>query len=229
MQPGQRVAEGQPLVQFFMEQEHAERERLQKEFDLQLLKLLRDPSDSSARQSLSALRAQRELAATRLAAAAGARAARRRRQRRAHPARAAPRPSASSSSPSSATTRTLSMVALLPGRYRPMLHAGHAAALRAGRLSLRVSRAAPSTPSATRSSDRPKRSATSAPVSPTASPSTSRSCWFAPSCRRDASSPSGESYHYFDGLHARAEARVRSEPIVLTVLPALKELFDHGS
>jgi membrane fusion protein (multidrug efflux system) len=37
----------------------------------------------------------------------------------------------------------------------------------------------------------------------------------------------GQAYRYFDGLPARAEARVRSEPIVVTLMPALKVLFHH--
>jgi membrane fusion protein (multidrug efflux system) len=66
VQPGQHVAAGQLLVRFNVASESAELERLQMEFDGTLLKLLRDPNDQAARQSLTSLRAQKELAAARV-------------------------------------------------------------------------------------------------------------------------------------------------------------------
>ena len=65
--PGQHVDAGAQLVRFNITQETAELERLQSEFDGQLVRLLRDPSDQGARQTLTSLRAQRNLAAARLA------------------------------------------------------------------------------------------------------------------------------------------------------------------
>ena len=67
VQPGQHVVPGQLLVRFNVSSESAELARLQMEFDGQLLKLLRDPGDQAARQSLTSLRAQKELAAARVA------------------------------------------------------------------------------------------------------------------------------------------------------------------
>jgi len=67
VQPGQRVVRGQLLVRFYVAQEAAELERLNQEFELQLVRLLRDPADRSARESLTSLRAQRDLAETRVA------------------------------------------------------------------------------------------------------------------------------------------------------------------
>lgn len=66
VQPGQRVEAGAVLVRFRSEREVAELDRLQREFDLQLAKTLRDPSDEAARQSLTALRTQRDLARARV-------------------------------------------------------------------------------------------------------------------------------------------------------------------
>lgn len=65
-QPGQRVEAGALLVHFHSAREVAELDRTQQEFDLQLAKLLRDPSDEAARQTLTALRTQKDLAATRV-------------------------------------------------------------------------------------------------------------------------------------------------------------------
>jgi membrane fusion protein (multidrug efflux system) len=64
--PGQRVQANDLLVRFYLAKEGAELERTQREFDLQLVKLLRDPSDQAALQSLASLRAEVELAQTRL-------------------------------------------------------------------------------------------------------------------------------------------------------------------
>jgi multidrug efflux pump subunit AcrA (membrane-fusion protein) len=66
VRPGQRVEAGAVLVRFHSEREVAELERLQREFDLQLAKALRDPMDAAARQTLTALRTQRDLARTRV-------------------------------------------------------------------------------------------------------------------------------------------------------------------
>jgi len=64
VQPGQRVAAGQVLVRFHGDV--AEMDRLDQEFDLQLMKTLANPADEAARQSLTGLRAARELARQRL-------------------------------------------------------------------------------------------------------------------------------------------------------------------
>lgn len=63
---GDPVTEGQPLVLFYGAQETAELARIEREFELQLLNRLRNPSDRGAEQALLSLRAQRELAEARL-------------------------------------------------------------------------------------------------------------------------------------------------------------------
>lgn len=66
VRPGQRVEAGQLLARFYAAPELAELDRIQREFDLQLVKTLRDPSDETARQTLTALRTQKDLAAAHL-------------------------------------------------------------------------------------------------------------------------------------------------------------------
>lgn len=68
VRPGQRVAAGQLLARLYDGQEVAAERRLQREFELQLARLLRDPSDAAARQSLTALRADLEQASATRAA-----------------------------------------------------------------------------------------------------------------------------------------------------------------
>ena len=226
VQPGQRVAEGQPLVQFFMDEEHAERERLQKEFDLQLLKLLRDPSDAVARESLSSLRAQRDLASARL------------QQRLVRAPRAGVvsgvriRPGQHLGVGELILTIVgddahMSMVALLPGRYRPMLRPGlpmrfELSGYRYEYHQLTIDSVGDEVigPAEAKRYLGPGVAdgiAVDGPVVLVRAemPST-------------GFSSEGQAYRYFDGLPAQAEARVRSEPILVTVLPALKALFHHG-
>jgi membrane fusion protein (multidrug efflux system) len=56
--PGQRVQEGQVLVRLHGEDQEEELARARTEFELQLARLLRDPTDTVAKQTLSALRAK---------------------------------------------------------------------------------------------------------------------------------------------------------------------------
>jgi multidrug resistance efflux pump len=226
-QPGQRVAEGEPMVQFFMEEEHAERDRLDKEFELQLLKVLRDPSDVAARQSLSALRAQREFASARLQE----RVVRAPRAGVVSDVRIRP----GQHLPVGELILTLvgddarmSMVALLPGRYRPMLRPGlpmrfELSGYRYDYRELTIDSIGDEIigPAEAKRYLGPGVAdgvVVDGPVVLVRAtlPSTS----FA---------SEGRTYRYFDGLPARAEARVRSESIIMSFLPALKVLFAHGS
>ncbi|HXU74151.1 MAG TPA: HlyD family efflux transporter periplasmic adaptor subunit [Polyangia bacterium] len=225
VQPGQRVAEGQPLVQFFMDDEQADRERLQKEFDLQLLKLLRDPSDAAARQSLSSLRAQRELASARL------------QQRLV----AAPRAGIVSDvriHPGEhlgvgdhvvtiiGDDARMSLVALLPGRYRPMLRPGLPMRFELSGYKYEYRQLTIDSigdeiigPAEAKRYLGPGVADGVAVDGPVVLVRASM-----PSTRF---SSGGRDYRYFDGLPALADARVRSEPIVVSFVPALKVLFPH--
>lgn len=66
VEPGAAVAAGQPLMLFYGAPELAELNRIEREFELHLLDRLRDPSDRGAEAALLSLRAQRELARSRL-------------------------------------------------------------------------------------------------------------------------------------------------------------------
>jgi multidrug efflux pump subunit AcrA (membrane-fusion protein) len=65
--PGQRVDEGQLLTTFHAEAEQAELARARREFELALARFLQEPADAGVRSALSSLRVQRELAEKRLA------------------------------------------------------------------------------------------------------------------------------------------------------------------
>ncbi|WNG17008.1 efflux RND transporter periplasmic adaptor subunit [Cystobacter fuscus] len=62
VQPGQRVKEGQILARFFAGPEQASLERYEHEFELLLLQRMRDLTNEAADQALTSLRAEMELA-----------------------------------------------------------------------------------------------------------------------------------------------------------------------
>jgi Barrel-sandwich domain of CusB or HlyD membrane-fusion len=125
VEPGQQVGAGALLVTLTSDNERAQLERLTREFDLQLARILRDPSDHAARQSLVTLRVERDLARARLA------------ELSLHATNAGTvedisvRPGQALAPGDQILTisgrdRTCSVWALLPGRYRPELkHGAH--------------------------------------------------------------------------------------------------------
>ena len=64
--PGEHIEQGQLVVRLHAARELGELQRIGKEFDLQLVMALRDPADVVARQALASLNAQRDLAAIHL-------------------------------------------------------------------------------------------------------------------------------------------------------------------
>ncbi|RKH71147.1 HlyD family efflux transporter periplasmic adaptor subunit [Corallococcus aberystwythensis] len=220
---GQRVAAGQVLARLGAPQELAELERYEREFELLLRRRLRDPSDEGARQSLSSLRAQLELARVRLdqwtvrAPEAGI-VNDVRIHRGQHLAEG--EVVASLVSADAATLVT----ALLPGEYRPLLVPGGPL-----RLELRgfphqyqeltidevggevvgpheVQRA----------------------LGPTLSSSVEVSGAVVMVRARLASrafEADGANIQYFDGMLGQADARVRSRPILLLLVPGLRALW----
>ncbi len=67
VRPGQRVAAGEPLVELYSAAELADKNRIEREFELRLIDRLRNPGDLASAQALATLRAEREQAEARLA------------------------------------------------------------------------------------------------------------------------------------------------------------------
>jgi membrane fusion protein (multidrug efflux system) len=220
VRPGQRVETGQALVTFRAQEENASLERIQREFDLQLIRVLRDPADESARQTLTSLRAERELAISRQQArtlrapTAGVVSGLRIRPGQ----YVAPGDGVVSVTGDNAA---VSLVALLPGGYRPTLAPG-----RPLRVELDGFHHEYHTFTIESVGDQI--------VGPTEvrrflGPAIADALKLeGPMVLVRARLPSptftskGKSFNYFDGMLARADARVRQERILVALVPGLK-------
>lgn len=225
VQQGQRVRAGQQLVTFVSADEAATVERLRHEFELQLVRYLRDPADGAARQALTSLRAEQELAEARLEA----RALRAPSDGIVMDVRVRPGQylaagvSVLSLVPDNASPV---VVAFLPGHYRPYLRPGGSL-----RLELEGFRY--------EYRDVTVEYVAEQIIGPTEvrralGPGVGDAFEFkGPFVLVRARLPTssfqseGRPYDYFDGMPAQVEARVRSESILMTLVPALKGLFTH--
>ena len=223
VQPRQRVEPGDLVVELSSAEESATLERIEHELQLQLVKVLRDPTDQVARQSLIGLRTQEELAQARLdqrrvcAPVAGAVSDIR--------VRAGQHLDAGDLILSIiGDDARLSVVAMMPAHYRPMLQVG--APLR---LELTGYRYAYhelvidgiGDEVIGRAEVRRYLGPELADTVPIDGPVVL--------VRAHLDSPSfqdhGRTFDYFDGMQGLAEARVRSESVLGTLVPGLKRVF----
>jgi biotin carboxyl carrier protein len=225
IQAGQRVAAGAVLVTVHLADRAAELERLNREFDLQMIKFLRDPADQAARSSLTTLRAERQLAQTRLeeqwikAPHAGL----------VSDIRIRPGQHLTPGDP------VLSLlgddmrwvvIAMLPGHARPLLRPGTQM-----RLELTGYRYA--------YRDVAIQSVGDEIVGPAevrhylgqeiadAVPVTGPAVLVKAQLSSSTFQADGRSLSYYEGMLGTVDARLRRQPILLSIIPALKSLFRH--
>lgn len=224
VRPGQHVEAGQMLAQFHAEVETAEVARIQREFDLQLVKTLHDPSDQVARETLTSLRTQKDLAIARLeqltvrAPEAGTIG-----DVRIHSGqRLSPGDIAVTLSSAS---RSYTIMAMLPAHYRPQLEPGMNISFEMTgyrfayqEMIIRSVGAEIIGPAEVRRYVGQEIGDTFAVTGPVvlveAVPS---------SATFDVG---GKAFPYFHGMNGIAEARVRTERIVVTLIPGLRYLFE---
>ncbi|ADO71065.1 efflux RND transporter periplasmic adaptor subunit [Stigmatella aurantiaca] len=217
---GQRVEAGQPLVTFLAQGETASLDRIQREFELQLLRVLREPTDESARQTLTSLRAERELAQARQQD---------RTLRAPHAGVVGSlrvRPGQYISPGASVVTLIgddvhVTLLALLPGGYRPMLEPGRALRVEFNGFpheyhEMRIESVGdqiigPNEARRFLGPDVADALTLSGPLV---------------MVRARIDSPTflskRRAFNFFDGMQARADARVRSERILVALVPGLK-------
>lgn len=222
--PGQQVEEGQVLVRFSDQLEVAEHARIEKELELQLAKRLLDPRDQNAALALTGLRADRDLAAARLAQktlvapAAGVVSDVRIRPGQHMPVGA----HVLSIVPAGAKA---SIVAVLPGEYRPMLQAGQPVRfeLSGFRYSYRRLRlewigdevVGP---------EEAKRFL--GPEVSGSFPLTGPVVWARAPLPESSFVSDHQSFEYYDGMHGLAEVRVRSQRVIYLLIPGLRALIE---
>lgn len=223
---GEPIEAGQVLVRLHGAQEAAELSRIEQEIELQLINRLRDPSDTAAERSLLSLRAERELARSRVAErelrAPAAGAVDDVRVRPGQPV-APGQVLVTLASPGGERT----VVALLPGEYRPQLKPGMEL-----RMELQGYRYAyqklivadvggevvgPAEARRYLGDEIADAATLGGPVVLV----TAR----LPSLTFEAE---GKTRRYHDGMWGKAEVRVRSEPILVALIPALKALFENN-
>ncbi len=223
---GQRVVAGQLLARFYSAGEAAELGRIRREFELALIQRLRAPSDPATERSLSTLRAQKELAESRLeerslrAPTAGIVSDLRVRPGQ-HVLPGEVVVSVAGEHPE------MSVIAMLPGHFRPLIRSGMPL-----RLELEGYRYAYQRLAIDRVSEE------------VLGPAEARRFLGAGGDALALSGPvifvharlpsltfasSGREYRFHEGMRGSAEVRVRSEGVLTTLIPGLEALFANRS
>lgn len=225
VRPGQRVQAGQALVSFRSREETAALERIQREFDLQLIRVLRDPSDESARQTLTSLRAEHELALARQQA---------RTLRAPHEGVVSGlriRPGQYVTPGESVISimgeeGTVSLVALLPGGYRPTLEPGHPLRVELDGFPHEYHEFTIESVGDQIVGPREVQRFLGPEISDALQ---LNGPMVVVRARMPASTftSKGKTFNYFDGMLARADARVREERILVALVPGLKGALGH--
>jgi len=224
--PGQHVEEGTVLVRLYASEEAAELESATREFDDQLVKLMQRPDDATAREALVNLRNRRELARARLD---------QRTLRAPHRGVVGDvrvrvgqlvEPGASVIELRSDHADGV-IVAMLPGRYRPLLRVGaplrfeldgfHRRAHELVIDSVGDQIVGPSEAARYLGRDQADSLQLAGPV-----------VLVTASLPRGASfDADGEHFQFAHGMHGKAETIVRNEPVAYAFMPALKQWVER--
>lgn len=228
VKPGQWIEAGAVLSHMVDQDERNELVRATNEFELQLARMLRDPNDPVAKQTLAALRSRKDQAKNvvesrtlRAPVSGYVSDVRVRVGQHVNPgdvvAAVAPKDAGAAS-----------LVVLLPAEYRPMLRQGQKLRFEldgfryeyADLAVLDVSAEAIGPLEVQRFLGQDREGAVA--LTPGAK--------VLVTAKLPASSftSEGKPYGYFDGLTGSAEVRVRREPILVTLVPALKALLPEG-
>jgi multidrug efflux pump subunit AcrA (membrane-fusion protein) len=224
--PGQKVSAGQLLVRFSAVDEAAEYGRSRREFELHLLKLLKSPADTTARQAVTSLRPQMELAKARLdhrtlrAPQAGVIT-----DVRIRPGQALAR--GDTALVFSGQNAVFQVVAALPGHYLPMLKPGMPLRLELEGFrysyqaltidSLETQVIGPAEVRRFLGQEQSDAVKLDGPL-----------VLVQGQLRGGTFTSDGSTYTYYDGMHAKAQAKVRSSRLIALLAPWLKVLEGYG-
>ncbi len=225
VEPGDKVEAGQLLARFYGAQEIAELARIQNEFDLGLLERLRKPADHSGERALSALRAQKQLAEARLEARsiraphAGVVS-----DLRARPSQHLQPGQAIMSLIGEAPD--LSVIALFPGHYRPLIQAGMALRLELQGYRFAYQYLAVETVGEEVVGPGEARRFLGSGIGD-AVPLAGPVVFVHASLPSDNFESGGRIYDFHDGMQGTVEIEVRSDRILSTLIPGLKALQER--
>ncbi len=223
VQPAQAVGAGDVLARFYDAQEGADLERIRREFELQLVNYLKNSTDVNTRQALITLRTQKEFAEARLeerivrAPRAGVVSDIHVRPGQ-HVATGETLLSLLSEEP------RISVIAMLPGHYRPLLRPGMSLRLELSGYRYAYQRLTIGSigdevigPQAARRYLGQEIADTITLPGPVVV--------VRAHLQETTFLSEGRPYKFHDGMQGKAEVRVRSESILLTLIPGLKALF----
>lgn len=224
--PGQAVVAGQLLVHFYNAQEAIHLDRINKELEFYLLESLRNPSNPAPQQSLTSLRAQKQIAEAQL-------------EQRSVRASQAGIVSDIRTRPGQfvSTGETLlslvnkdtnpSMTAIVPGHYRPLLKRGMSLRLELSGYQYAYQDLAIESIGEEIVGPIEIRRHLGQNVADTIAITGPVVIIYGrlPSHTFEAD---GRQYEYYDGLQGKVEIRIRSERILFHLIPALKSLLGRG-
>jgi membrane fusion protein (multidrug efflux system) len=223
VKPGQLVDVGTLLVRMYNVDENNELSRATREFDLQLVRMLRDPSDIAVKQSLATLRAARDQAKN----IVDSRTIRAEAQGYVSDVRVRPGQHVNAGEVLLAVapkgSAQVSLVSMVPADYRPMLKDGLKMRFELDGFRYEYSDLTVTDVSAEAVGPTEvqrflgQERADAVQLDPGAK--------VLVTARLPAATftSEGQPYGYFDGLTGTAEIRVRSEPILVTLIPALRQ------
>ncbi len=223
--PGDRVKQGDLLVQLYASEEAAEYEAASQEFNDQLSKLLNRPDDEVAREALVSLRMRRDLAKSRLD---------QRSLRAPHDGTIGDvrvRPGQMVEAGRSVLElagdhASASVIALLPGRYRPLIKAGslmrfEIEGFHRRTQELEISSVADQVVGPTEAARYIGRDLSDA------FPVEGPVVLVQAQLPTDSFEAEGTRFQYAHGMHGRAETVVRDEPIAYAFLPGLRQWVER--
>ncbi len=223
VRPGQRVKANQLLARLYDVPEAAELERLDREYELQLLKSLNSPHDAVSQQQLAFMRERKQVVAARL------------NERRITAPRAGTikdvriRPGQTVAPGElllslDGAEEKLSVVALLPGHYRPLLQKGAPLRLELNGFKYAYQHLTIDLVAEDVIGPNEARKYLGEQVSDSLALQGPVVIVKADLPSRNFTSDDGQ-YAFHDGMQGRAEVRVRSDRLILALLPSIKTLW----
>lgn len=224
VQAGAWVAQGQEVIRLKDSEEQTELARAEKDFDNQMLRVLRDPSDHSAKEMLGTLRAKRDMAKN----AVDARVIRAPVAGHVSDVRVRVGQHVNSGEVLLAVTSPgeakVSAVAMVPANFRPMLQRGSKMRFELEGFKFDYTDVEVEEVSAEAVGAREVQRLLGQEKQDSVTLDIGAHVLVTAKIPAATFSSEGQSYAFFDGLTGNAEIRVRREPILVMLIPALRRL-----